>query len=311
MELSLHQLRVFVTVAQRQSFTRAAEELLLSQPAVSMQIKALERTVGVSLFDHVGKRTQLTEAGHELYARASRILALTAETAETMRALRGDWRRRLRVIATTTVGIYVVPTLLGQFHKRHPEVEIQLEVANWELTCERLLDREADVGIAGPHPQPFLKMEPFMEDELVVIAAPGHPLASRRQIPLERLAREPMLLRELGSGTRAAVEGLFAEQNLPFRRAMELSRNGAIKQVVAAGLGIGVVSRAAITLEMALNILCVLDVEGFPLVRAWHIITQSGLALPPAAVAFCAEVASSVSPQDHGADTCTMQIDGD
>lgn len=293
MNLSLHQLQIFVAVADRQSFTRAAEHLLLTQPAVSMQIKALERVVGIPLFDHVGKHTQLTEAGQELYARATRILELTAETADTMLALRGTWRRRLRVIATTTVGIYVVPTLLGQFQKRHPEVEIQLEVANWELTCERLLDREADVGIAGPHPQPFLKMEPFMEDELVVIAGPAHPLVTRTRIPMEELAREPMLVREPGSGTRAAVEALFAERNLPLHRAMELSRNGAIKQIVVAGLGIGVVSRAAISLELAMGILCVLDVEGFPLLRAWHIITQTDVPLPPAAANFCAEIASS------------------
>jgi LysR family transcriptional regulator, low CO2-responsive transcriptional regulator len=296
MNLSLHQLRIFVAVADRQSFTRAAEDLFLTQPAVSMQIKALERTVGIPLFDHLGKHVQPTEAGYELYARAKRILQLTAETSETMQALRGAWRRRLRVIATTTVGIYVVPTMLGQFHQRHPEIEIQLEVANWERTCERLFDREADVGIAGPHPQPFLKMEPFMEDELVVIAGPGHSLVTRTDIPLEELAREPILVREPGSGTRAAVEALFAERNIPLHRAMELSRNGAIKQIVMAGLGIGVVSRAAITLELAMGILCVLDVEGFPVVRAWHIITQAGLALPPAAATFCAEVASSAVP---------------
>jgi LysR family transcriptional regulator, low CO2-responsive transcriptional regulator len=292
MNLTLHQLQVFVTVADNQSFTRAAEELLLTQPAVSMQIKALERAVGIPLLDHVGKHPQLTEAGQELYARASRILELTADTAESMLTLRGAWRRRLRVIATTTVGIYVVPTLLGQFHNRHPDVEIQLEVANWERTCERLLDREADVGIAGPHPHGFLRMEPFLEDELVVIAGPSHALASRTKIPLEELAREPMLVREVGSGTRAAVEALFAERRIPLRRAMELSRNGAIKQVVMAGLGIGVISRMAISLELAMGILCMLDVEGFPLVRAWHFITQAGVALPPAAETFRAEVAS-------------------
>jgi DNA-binding transcriptional LysR family regulator len=296
MNLSLHQLQIFVAVADRQSFTRAAEDLLLTQPAVSMQIKALERTVGIPLFDHAGKHIEPTEAGHELYARASRILALTAETADTMLALRGAWRRRLRVIATTTVGIYVVPTLLGQFHQRHPEVEIRLEVANWERTCEQLLDREADVGIAGPHPQPFLKMEPFMEDELVVIAGPGHPLVGRVGIPLQELAREPMMVRELGSGTRAAVEALFAERNIPLHGAMELSRNGAIKQIVVAGLGIGVVSRAAISLELATGILHVLDVEGFPLLRSWHVMTQASVVLPPAAATFCAELASNLDP---------------
>lgn len=294
MDLSLHQLRIFVAVADRRSYTRAAEELLLTQPAVSMQIKTLERIVGIPLFEHAGKHTQLTEAGEELYVRAARILELTADAAQTMRDLRGAWRRRLRVIATTTVGIYVVPTLLGRFRKRHPDVEIQLEVANWERTCERLLDREADVGIGGRHAQPSLTMEPFMDDELVVIAGPSHPLALRSDIPLEELAQEPILLREQGSGTRAAVEALFAERRIPLRRAMELSRNGAIKQVVVAGLGIGVVSRAAISLEQTAGVLCVLDVEGFPLVRTWHIITRASPPLPPAAQTLCSELASGV-----------------
>ena len=204
MDLSLHQLEVFVRVADRQSFSRAAEDLLLTQPAVSMQIKTLERAVGLPLIDHAGKRIQLTEAGQELYNRATQILGLVDETAQTMADLRSGKRGRLRVIATTTVGIYVVPNLMGRYHHRHPDVEMRLEVANWERTCERLFARQADVAIAGPHPQPELRMEPFMEDELVVIAAVAHPLSGRVNIPLEEISRQPMLVREPGSGTRAA-----------------------------------------------------------------------------------------------------------
>lgn len=294
MHLSFHQLQIFVTVAEKLSFSRAAEELVLTQPAVSMQIKALERAVGLPLFDHVGRHIALTGAGQELYVRAKRVLGLVNETAEAMVALRGARTGRLRIIATTTVGIYVVPTLLGQYHRRHPEIEIKLEVANWERTCERLFDREADLAIAGPHPQPGLAMEPFMDDELVVIAAPGHRLAGRRAVALEELAREPMMVREPGSGTRAAVERLFADRQLPLYRAMELSRNGAIKQVVKEGLGVAVISRAALSLELETEVLCLLDVECFPVVRAWHIITMPDFALSPAAATFCAEVSARV-----------------
>src|SRR5947209_4448820 len=182
MNFSLHQLQIFVAVAEELSFSRAAEQLLLSQPAVSMQVKALERAVGLPLFDHVGRRVQLTEAGSDFLRRARQILGLTTEAAEAMADLRAGRHGRLRVVATTTVGIYTVPRFLGGYHRRHPEVEIRLEVANWERTCARLFAGEADIGIAGPHPQPELHMEPFMDDRLVVIAAPSQPFARRAGI---------------------------------------------------------------------------------------------------------------------------------
>jgi DNA-binding transcriptional LysR family regulator len=246
--------------------------------------------LGVPLIDHVGKRIQLTEAGQDLYLRATRILGLAFEAVDAMADLRHGRRGRLRVVATTTVGIYIVPSLLGAYHRRHPGVEIKLEVANWERTCERLFAGEADVAVAGPHPQPGLHMEPFMDDELVVIAAPYHPLAGRRGVTLEELAVEPMLVREPGSGTRASVEKLFADRGLQPRRAMELSRNGAIKQVAKEGLGVAVISRAALSLELQAGALTVLDVECFPIVRAWNVITRAGYTVPPAVTAFCAEL---------------------
>jgi DNA-binding transcriptional LysR family regulator len=290
MEFSLHQLKVFVAVAETLSFSRAAEELILTQPAVSMQVKGLERAVGMPLFDHVGKRIQLTAAGRELQARAAEILGLSRAAVQAMADLRDGRTGRLRVVATTTVGIYVVPGLLGRYHRKHPGVEIALEIANWERTCVRLFAGDADVAVAGPHPHTGLRMEPFMDDELVVIASPDHRLAGRRRIPLEDVAAEPMVVRETGSGTRGAVEMLFQRRGLPLRRAMELSRNGAVKQVVKEGLGVAIISRAALELELANGSLCVLDVEGFPMVRAWNVITRAGFALPPAAEMFCKEL---------------------
>jgi DNA-binding transcriptional LysR family regulator len=290
MNVTLHQLRIFVTVAESPSVSRAAETLLLSQPAVSMHIKALERNLGLRLFDHVGRRMYLTDAGRDLHARATRVLGLMEETAQAMADLREGRRGRLRVVATTTVGIYVVPRLLGLYHERHPEVEVSLEVANWERTCERLFAGEADVAVAGPHPEPDLQMQPFMEDELVVIASPRYRLAHMGRLSLSDLATEPMVVREQGSGTRAAVEQVFAEHGLGYHRAMELSRNGAIKQVVMAGLGIAVISRGALALELEHGQLCILDIEGFPIVRPWNVITRAGFTLSPAAATFCKEL---------------------
>ncbi|MGH2442287.1 MAG: LysR substrate-binding domain-containing protein [Chloroflexota bacterium] len=290
MDFSLHQLNIFVTVANTLSFSRAAEELLLSQPAVSMQVKSLERSMGVALFDHAGKRIHLSEAGRELYSRATQILSLTEDAKVAMTDLRDSRAGRLRVVATTTVGIYVVPQLLGEFHSRYPEIEVKLEVTNWEDMRERLLNGEADVAVAGPHPQSGLLMEPFMLDELVVIAAIDHELTRRSSITLEDLSREPIIVREAGSGTRAAVESLFARRGLPVRQAMELSRNGAVKQVVMAGLGLAVISRACLSLELENKSLTVLEVEGFPVVRAWNIITRAGFAPSPPAAAFCRQL---------------------
>lgn len=292
MNVSLHQLRIFVAVAEELNFSRAAEVLLLSQPAVSMQIKAVEQAAGSRLFDRLGRRLQLTDAGRVLYANAREVLIGADEMSESMSQIREGRSGRLRVIATTTVGIYIVPNLLGAYHERHPGIEIQLEVANWETTVDRLFAGEADVAIAGPHPQPGLKMEPFMDDRLVVIASPRHPLAGLRDIPLATLAKEPMLVRERGSGTRAAVERLFATQGLLLRRAMELSQNGAVKQVAQAGLGVAVISRGAISLEVTNGTLSVLDVEGFPIVRTWNIITHPSRTLPRPAVDFCAEISA-------------------
>jgi DNA-binding transcriptional LysR family regulator len=307
MDVSLHQLRVFAAVAETLSFSRAAEALILTQPAVSMQVKSLERNVGIPLFDHIGKRIQLTEAGRELYVRATEILGLSKAAVEAMVDLREGRAGKLRVVATTTVGIYVVPRLLGEYHRRNPGVEIRMEVANWERTCQRLFAGEADVAVAGPHPHEGLRREPFMDDELVVIAAPDHRLARRAEIPLEEIAAEPMVVREAGSGTRGAVEVLFEQHGLPLHRAMELSRNGAVKQVVMAGLGLAVISRAAISLELANRSLCVLDVEGFPMVRAWHIITRSGIALSPAAAAFCRELREGAADRMQPLDLAGIQ----
>ncbi len=287
-ELNLYHLRVFHEVARHMSFTRAAEALIVSQPAVSMYVKNLENAIGMPLFEKVGRQIVLTEAGHWLYKYSQRIFALLRETSQVMQAVRVGDVGRLKVAADTTAGVYVVPEYLGVFQRSHPRVTVSLEVVNRSTVIERLLLRNVDLGVLGqvPEDQEELEAAPFLVNQLVVIAWPEHRLAGRRQIPVGELAEETFLVREPGSGTRATAERFFAAAGVPMRVGMELGSNSAIKQAVANGLGIAVISRRAIDLELAAGRLVLLDVQGFPLVRHWHVVNVSGRYLSPAAAAF-------------------------
>ncbi|CAB1127769.1 RuBisCO operon transcriptional regulator [Candidatus Hydrogenisulfobacillus filiaventi] len=275
-------------MARHMSFSRAAEDMILSQPAVSMHIKHLERVIGLPLFEKVGRRIRLTEAGERLYHYSQRLFALLQETAEAMDALRGAEQGHLRVAADTTAGVYVVPAYLGRFRRAHPQVMVALEVTNRESALERLLLREVDLAVIGqlPSQEEELEATPFLVNELVVIASPDHRLAGRTHIPVQELEAETLLMREPGSGTRATTERFFAEAGVQIRSGMELGSNSTIKQAVAHGLGIAVMSRRAIDLEVASGRLVVLDVEGFPRLRYWHVAQVRDRFLPPPAAAF-------------------------
>ncbi len=271
--LNLHQLATFQVVAKHCSYVRAAAELHFSQPAVSAQIRQLEETLGVKLFDQIGRKTHLTQAGEELYRYSQKIFSVIEETLETMEALRSPHYGRLSVGADTTVGTYVIPDLLGKFHKSYPEVEITLEVVNRSALVDALLNNRVDLAVMGRVPDEVpVTIEPFKPNELVLIASPMHRLAGRKNVPFEDLAREHFLLREIGSGTRASLETLFQEEGLPLLVSMQVGNNSAIKQGVAAGLGIALISRAAIDMELETNRLTILDVEGFPIMRQWRIV---------------------------------------
>ncbi|HLI07683.1 MAG TPA: LysR family transcriptional regulator [Ktedonobacteraceae bacterium] len=285
--LNLHQLATFQVVAKHCSYVRAAEELHFSQPAVSAQIRQLEETLGVKLFDQIGRRTHLTQAGEELYRYSQKIFSLIDETLETMEALRSPHYGRLSVGADTTVGTYVIPDLLGKFHKSYPEVEITLEVVNRSTLVDALLNNRVDLAVMGRVPDEVpVTIEPFKPNELVLIASPTHRLAGRKNVPFEELAREHFLMREVGSGTRAALETVFQEEGLPLLVSMQVGNNSAIKQGVAAGLGIALISRAAIDMELETNRLTILDVEGFPIMRQWRIVHLKDKHLSATARAF-------------------------
>ncbi|GCE28707.1 LysR family transcriptional regulator [Dictyobacter alpinus] len=271
--LNLHQLATFQVVAKHCSYMRAAEELHFSQPAVSAQIRQLEESLGLKLFDKLGRKTHLTHAGEELYRYTQKISALIDETLETMESLRSPQYGRLSVGADTTVGTYVIPSLLGKFRHIYPHVEITLEVVNRGYLVDDLLHNRIDLVIMGKIPaEAPVYSAPFAPNELVLIAPPTHRLAGCVNVPMTDLAREHFLLREVGSGTRAALEGAFQAAGLPLQVSMQVGNNSAIKQSVAAGLGIALISRVAIDMELETRRLVMLSAENFPIMRHWFLV---------------------------------------
>jgi LysR family transcriptional regulator, low CO2-responsive transcriptional regulator len=285
-DLNLHQLRIFHAVATHRSYSRAAAELFLSQPGVSQQVKALEHSIGLPLFEKVGRSIRPTEAGKELLSYSERIFALLDETRLVMEELSGARRGTVHVAASTTAGIYVVPAALGAFHRLNPGVKLTLDVVNRFNVQERLLNDEVDLAVMGLIEDAHdLDVAEFVPNELVVIAPPGHRLAQRHKISLEELGNETFMLREAGSGTRTDVARIFSAADVPLRVGMELRSSGAIKQAVAADLGISIMPLSALELEVAAGRLVILDVEGFPVHRHWSLARRSGRHLSAAALA--------------------------
>ncbi|MEJ2396068.1 MAG: LysR family transcriptional regulator [Candidatus Thiodiazotropha sp.] len=286
MHTTLRQMKVFQIVAEQLNYTRAARVLHLSQPAVSMQVKQLEESVGLSLFEHTGKKIQLTEAGREIYQYARTIFQTFEEMEEVIAAMKGLGTGQLNIAVASTVN-YFAPRLLAAFSRSYPGIDLHLDVTNRQRLMGLLKANEIDIVLMGLPPEDIeLEYEPFMENPLVVIAPPGHPLEGVLNIPVERLAEEVFIMREEGSGTRLAMERFFAEQDIAFSAGMQMTRNEAIKQAVRAGMGLGLVSTHTIELEVETKRLIVLDVEGFPLQRHWYMVYRKGKRLSPAAKAF-------------------------
>ena len=285
---TLHQLAIFLAVARLRSFSRAGDELLLSQPSVSMQVRQLERLLGgMPLFERTGRKLVLTEAGEELVRYAHSALGQLDEAMLVIRELRGMERGRLRVAADTTAGVYVVPEPLGAFKARYPQITISMSVVNRATVQEKLLAHEVDLAVMGHTvPGDDLVVTPLRRNRLVVIAPPHHHLVGRQSIPIEELRDEGFIIREPGSGTRASMERFFDQHSFAVQAVMELSDNSAIKQAVAAGIGLAVISESAVELELATQRICILAVEGFPLVRHWYTVYLARKRLSPPAQAF-------------------------
>ncbi len=278
--LTIRQLRVFCTVARLLSYTRAAEELGCQQPTASALVAELERATQLALLEQRGKHLILTDEGRELYAHAQQVVAAVDEAWWAMVEQRGNVMtvsRPLRVAADTTVGTYVLPRLLGAFHRRHPNVALKLSVANRAAVRASLLAGEVDLAIAGRPPEvDGLVAEPFLANPLVAVASPEHVLVGQNRVTLARLAEEVFLLREEGSGTRAAVEEVFEVAGIPLKVGMVLGHIEAIKRAVAARLGVSVLSALAVKREVQYRTLAILDVEQFPIQRRWYIARLAG-----------------------------------
>ncbi len=284
--VSLRQLRVFEAAATARSFSRAAEVLHLTQPGVSMHIKELEANAGLPLFERIGKKLYVTEAGQELLARARDVLRALKDAEDALDGLKGLRRGRINLAVVSTAK-YFVPQLLARFGKDYPELEIRLAVNNRVQVIEQLVANEVDLAIMGRSPQSLDTVaEPFAQNPHVIIAAPDHALAAQRRILVETIAREHFIVREPGSGTRLAMQQFFDDHQLHCNVSMEMASNETIKQAVMAGMGVSFISRHTIDLEVHTKRLVVLDVRGTPVIRQWHVAHLAKKRLSPTAAAF-------------------------
>ena len=286
MHITIRQLQVFEAVARQLSYTRAAEELHLTQPAVSMQVKQLESSVGLSLFEQLGKRVFMTQAGETMLRHAQTIMRHLATAREEMDELKGVDSGRLRIAVASTVN-YFATRLLATFARLHPSVQITLDVTNRETLLQKLEDNQPDVVLMGKPPKDLdLDADAFMDNPLIMIARPDHPLSKHRSIALKELTEETFVVREPGSGTRIAMERFFDQKSFAPSATIEMTGNETIKQSVDAGLGLAIVSVHTVELELALERLIRLDIRGMPIMRRWYVGHRRGKRLSPTAQAF-------------------------
>jgi DNA-binding transcriptional LysR family regulator len=286
MHITIRQLQVFEAVARQLSFTRAAEELHLTQPAVSMQVKQLESSVGLSLFEQLGKRVFMTQAGETMLRHAQTIMRHLATAREEMDELKGVDSGRLRIAVASTVN-YFATRLLATFARLHPSVQITLDVTNRETLLQKLEDNQPDIVLMGKPPKDLdLDADAFMDNPLIMIARPDHPLSKHRSIALKELNEETFVVRESGSGTRIAMERFFDQKSFAPSATIEMTGNETIKQSVDAGLGLAIVSVHTVELELTLERLIRLDIRGMPIMRRWYVGHRRGKRLSPTAQAF-------------------------
>jgi len=286
MHLTLRQLQCFSSVARNLSYTRAAEELHLTQPAVSMQIRQLEQQAGLALTEQFGKQIHLTEAGTEVYRYARSILQQVEEMDDVLDKLKGVAGGRLKIAAISSAN-YFAPRLLGTFHQRFPDVSVSMDVTNQKAVLKQIVENEVDMAIMGQPPKDSqVEAIPFMANPLIIVAPPEHRLAKRKRIAQKELEKEVFLVREPGSGTRGAMERFFREQKLRLTTGMGMGSLSSIKQGVRAGLGLGLLPRDAVQVELQIGHLVELKVKGLPIERQWYVVLHKGKRLSLAAEEF-------------------------
>lgn len=286
--ISLKQLQIFEAVAKAESYTRAAERLHMTQPAISMQVKQLENLTDLALFERHGKRIKLTISGKEMFKYSTEITGRYQDMLKAIVEIKDAHIGRIKVSAATTTNHFITQ-FLAHFsrQKAYQKIDVCLEITNRKTLIKQLSNYEPDLAIMGEPPKKIeLVSKKLMPNPLVVIASPYHSLVRKKKISLKKIAKEKFIVREQGSGTKDRVDKFFNSHGLTFNHSFEMGSNEAIKHAVEAGLGLGIVSLHTIKLELETNHVVMLDVQGFPLMREWHLVKRKGKRLTAAAKAF-------------------------
>ncbi len=296
MNITLRQLQIFEAVAQTHSYTRAAEKLFMTQPAVSMQMKQLEESVGLPLFERHGKKIVITKGGEKLRKHGDKIIRRFEALQNSLSKYKKGYHEQIKISAATTANHFVTH-MMAEFSRLHQDINITLDITNRKTLVKQLQDYSPDFVIMGEPPSKLdLTSQMIMENPLVVIASPEHSLANKNRldvIPMTEIVEEPFVVREEGSGTKAAIRRHFKKHGHDFFSSYEMSSNESIKHAVVAGLGLGIVALHTIKLELEAGKLVILNVENFPLERYWHLVSRKGRKLSPAAEEFQAFILES------------------
>lgn len=286
MNITLRQLQIVEAIVQTGSYSLAAERLHMTQPAISMQMKQLEHNIGLKLFERQAKRIILTSAGQDIHKFSRQIIAQYNDMQETILSIKDAQSGRIKVSAATTAN-HLITQMIANFSRTHSGISVALDITNRQQLLQQLTAFEPDIVIMGePPPRLELVSEQLIPNPLVVIAHAEHELVGEYNIPFPEIAEHEFVVREVGSGTRAAIERFFVEQGADFKSTLEMGSNEAIKNAVIAGLGLGIVSLHSIKLELEAGKLLILNVEGLPIIRHWHIVRRKGKYLLPAAREF-------------------------
>lgn len=281
MNFTLHQLEVFGTVARLRSMTKAANELHMTQPAVSIQIKQLQEAVGIPLIEVIGRQIYLTEAGRHLHQMQQSVMGEIDSFNATISQLKGGLEGNLTISAASTAK-YFLPYLLGEFQQRYPQIQISLKVTNRDEVLGHLKDNEYDLAILTQVPDdPSIDVIPFLDNPLVICSAPDHPLADESNISIQQLKNEAIIYREPGSGTRMVLERYLAENSIEVKPIMELGTNEAVKQAIMGGIGISLISKLSLQNELKLDKISILDVQYLPIMTHWHALCKKEKKLSP------------------------------
>lgn len=298
--MDVRDLQVFLSVARHLNYTRAGEEVNLSQPSVSVRMRQLERELGTNLFDQLGKKIALTEAGELLVPYASRVIAAMNDARHAIDELQGLERGSLRIGASTTPGMYLVPRTIAHFNQRYPRIEMHLTVKDTRQIEEGVIKNEFDFGFVGGHlAGDEVEVLPWLTDELVLIVPVGHRLASKRIVKAQDLLSEKFIFREEGSATRAVVASHLRECSIEPEAVMEMANPESIKKAVQNGLGIAFISAFAVETELQANTLVAIKIKGLEIRRDLKVVYRKDKHLSAAARAFVEASQAGESPVNH------------